>query len=317
MAGGSKTAIVAAMLGNLAVAITKLIAALVTGSSAMLSETVHSLVDTGNEVMLLYGLSRSRLPADPEHPFGHGRELYFWSLIVALAIFAVGGGVSLYEGIMRLFHPVGIEKPFWNYAVLGFAFVFEGVSWIFGWRVFRESRGRRGVLEGLRASKDPSSFLVFFEDSGALIGLVLAFCGIFFGNLLGLPHLDGVASVLIGLMLSLMAVFLAYETKGLLIGEGYDHETMARLRRIILADPNVERLDRVLTLFLSPEEVMLTIDVRFCTEFSVGQLRRVMNNLKRSIRAEFPEITRIYFAAESEEAKANASVVDNPPSDNS
>lgn len=299
MASESKLAIYAAMLGNLAIALTKLVAAVITGSSAMLSETVHSLVDTGNEVMLLYGLRQSKAPADREHPFGHGRELYFWALMVALAIFAVGAGVSLYEGVTRTIHPSPVEAPFWNYVVLGTAFVFESISWVFGWRAFRTSRGRRGIWEGLRVSKDPSSFLVFFEDSGALIGLVLAFAGIFLGQLLGLPRLDGIASTAIGLVLGAMSFFLAYETKGLLIGEGYDRETTERLRRIIEADTNTERLDRILTLYLSPTEVMLTLDVRFRAEISVGELRKAMDELKRSIRAEFPELTRIYFAAES------------------
>jgi cation diffusion facilitator family transporter len=295
----SKTAIVAALAGNLAIALTKLIAAVFTGSSAMLSETVHSLVDTGNEVMLLYGLHKSQAPADREHPFGHGRELYFWALMVALAIFAVGAGVSLYEGVSRTLHPSPMENPFWNYLVLGIAFVFEGISWIFGWRAFRTSRGRRGVWEGLRVSKDPSSFLVFFEDSGALIGLVIAFLGILLGQLLGLPRLDGIASIAIGLVLGLMSFFLAYETKGLLIGEGFDRETTDRLRKIIEEDPNTVRLERILTLYLSPDEVMLTVDVRFHTEISVGELRKAMDQLKRSIREDFPEIKRIYFAAES------------------
>lgn len=299
MAGESRKAIYAALLGNLAIALTKFVAAVITGSSAMLSETVHSLVDTGNEVMLLYGLHKSQEPADREHPFGHGRELYFWSLMVALAIFAVGAGVSLYEGIIRTLHPSEVENSFWNYVVLGIAFVFEGISWVFGWRAFRTSRGRCGVWEGLRVSKDPSSFLVFFEDSGALIGLVIAFTGILLGQLLGLPRLDGIASIAIGTMLGAMSFFLAYETKGLLIGEGFDRETTARLQKIIETDPNTVRLDRILTLYLSPTEGMLTMDVRFHTEISVGELRKAMDDLKRSIREEFPEITRIYFAAES------------------
>jgi cation diffusion facilitator family transporter len=299
MKSESKTAIIAALAGNLAIALTKLVAAVITGSSAMLSETVHSLVDTGNELMLLYGLRQSQEPADREHPFGHGRELYFWALMVALAIFAVGAGVSLYQGVYRTLHPSPLENPFWNYLVLGIAFVFEGISWIFGWRAFRTSRGRRGVWEGLRLSKDPSSFLVFFEDSGALVGLVIAFLGIFLGQLLGLPRLDGIASIAIGVVLGLMSLFLANETKGLLIGEGFDRETTDRLRKIIEADPNTVRLDRILTLYLGPSEVMLTMDARFHTEFSVGELRQAMDTLKRTIRQEFPQITRIYFAAES------------------
>jgi cation diffusion facilitator family transporter len=304
MASKSKIAIYAALGGNLAVAAIKFVAAAVTGSSAMASETIHSIVDTGNEWLLLYGMRQSGRPPDAEHPYGHGRELYFWSLIVALTIFAVGGGVSMYEGVNHLFHPKSIEDPFWNYVVLALAFVFEGISWVFGWRAFRTSRGRKGVWQGLRSSKDPSSFLVFFEDSGALLGLLIAFMGIFLGRLLNMPYLDGVASIAIGVLLGTMAVFLAYETKGLLIGEGYEGHTIKRLREIILADGGVEHVNRLLTLFLGPEEVMLTIEVRFCTSFTLVEMRAVIARLKQSIRAEFPEIKRIYFAAESVEDDA-------------
>jgi cation diffusion facilitator family transporter len=295
----SKFAIYAALAGNVAVAATKCAAAAISGSSAMFSEAIHSLVDCGNELLLLYGLHRSKEPPDREHPYGHSRELYFWSLIVALAIFAVGGGVSMYEGIDHLIHPKLIDKPFWNYAVLAFAFVFEGISWIFGWRAFSTGRGRQNVWQALRRSKDPSNFLVFFEDSGALIGLTLAFLGIFLGRLFGNPYLDGVASVAIGMTLGLMAIFLAYETKGLLIGEGYEGETVKRLREIIEGDPGVEHANRLLTLFLGPDEVMLTIEVRFCTHFTLVEMREAITRLKSSIRDEYPEIKRIYFASET------------------
>src|SRR5436305_3633306 len=219
MASESKVAIFAAIAGNVAIAVTKFIAAFFTGSSAMLSEGIHSLVDTGNGWLLLLGLRKSRKPPDMEHPFGHGKELYFWSLIVAITIFAVGGGVSLYEGISHLMHPQMPENPLWNYLVLGFAFIFEGISWLFGWKAFRKAKGKRGILQAIHMSKDPSAFIVVFEDSGALLGLVIAFCGVFFGRQLDNPYLDGIASIVIGLMLGLMSTFLAYESKGLLIGE--------------------------------------------------------------------------------------------------
>lgn len=299
MATDSKIAIYAALAGNLAVAMIKLGAALVTGSSAMVSETIHSVVDTGNEWLLLYGISRSKLPPDPEHPFGHGRELYFWSLIVALMIFAVGGGISMYEGIDHLVHPRIPTNVFWNYVVLGAAFLFEGTSWIFGWRVFRAAKGRRNIWNGLRDSKDPSSFMVFFEDSGALIGLLLAFGGIFLGQMLANPYLDGVASIGIGLVLATMSIFLAYETKGLLIGEGFGPQTVGKIRTIVEADNGVEHVNRLLTLFLGPGEVMLTIEVRFCTHFTLIEMRHAIVRLKQTIRAEYPQIKRIYFAAES------------------
>lgn len=299
MASESRTAIYAAMLGNLAIAVTKIIATSITGSSAMLSEAIHSIVDTGNEALLLLGLHRSKRQADVEHPYGHGRELYFWSLIVALGIFAVGGGVSLYEGISHILDPEPMTDPFWNYVVLGFAFVFEGVSWIFGWRAFRATKGRQGILEAIHTSKDPTTFIVAFEDTGALLGLVIAFCGVYFGHTLNNPYLDGAASVAIGLMLSSMSAFLAYETKGLLIGEGYPRSTLKLLRDLIATDPGVEQVNRVLTLFLGPEEVMLTVELRFRRELSAAQVRESIARVKELLREKYPEIKRIYFAAES------------------
>jgi cation diffusion facilitator family transporter len=265
----------------------------------MLSEGIHSVVDTGNEVLLLLGLRLSRRPPDDEHAFGHGRELYFWSLIVALVIFAVGGGLSLYEGVLHVVRPEPLADPFWNYVVLGCSFVFEGVSWLFGWRAFRKAKGAQGPLEAIHNSKDPTTFIVVFEDTGALAGLLIAFCGIFLGHQLGRPYLDGVASILIGLMLGLMAVFLAYETHGLLIGEGYGRETLRRLRATVESDRAVERVNRLLTLFFGPEEVMLTLEVRFRRELSASEVRAAIARVKQLVRREHPEIRRIYFAAES------------------
>ena len=299
MASESKTALYAALAGNLAIAATKFTAAAFSGSPAMLSEAIHSVVDTGNEGLLLLGLRLSRRPPDDEHAFGHGRELYFWSLIVALVIFAVGGGVSLYEGVLHVVRPEPLADPFWNYVVLGCSFVFEGVSWLFGWRAFRKMKGAQGPLEAIHNSKDPTAFIVTFEDTGALAGLLIAFCGIFLSQQLGRPYLDGVASILIGLMLGLMAVFLAYETHGLLIGEGYGRETLRRLRATVESDRAVERVNRLLTLFFGPEEVMLTLEVRFRRELSASEVRAAIARVKQLVRREHPEIRRIYFAAES------------------
>jgi cation diffusion facilitator family transporter len=297
MSSDSKKAIYAALFGNLAIAITKLIATSITGSSAMLSESIHSIVDTGNEIFLLLGLRLSQKRADIEHPYGHGREVYFWSLIVALAIFALGGGVSVYEGINHILHPHVITDPFWNYVVLAFAFVFEGISWLFGWRAFRASKGKQGIIEAIQNSKDPSTFIVTFEDSGALLGLVIAFLGVFLGHSLNNPYLDGAASVLIGLMLSTMSVFLAYETKGLLIGEGYPRETLKALRKLIAKDPGVEKVNRVLTMFLGPDEVMLTVELQFNRKLSFAEVRKSIARVKQMVRERHPEIKRIYFAA--------------------
>lgn len=294
----SKTAIYAALAGNLAIAAVKLIAAVITGSSAMVSEGIHSMVDTGNQGLLLLGLSRSKKPPDMEHPYGHGREIYFWSFVVAIAIFAVGGGVSVYEGIRHLLSPVVIEDPFWNYVVLGCAFVFESISWFFGWRAFRKKLGNQGPLQAVHRSKDPTVFVVVFEDSAALIGLVIAFLGVFFGHRLGNPYLDGTASILIGLVLATIAAFLAYETKGLLIGEGYGPKTIRELRSLIDSDEAIEHLDKLLTQFLGPDDVMLTAEVRFRDRLTTNEIREAVKRIRERITAKHSEIKRIYFAAE-------------------
>ena len=298
-AAESKVAIVAAIIGNVAVAVTKFIAAWFSGSSAMLSEGIHSLVDTGNGALLLYGLRQSRRPPDFTHPFGHGKELYFWSLIVAITIFALGGGMSIYEGIWHLNHPVPPADPFWNYVVLGCAFCFEGTTLLFGWKAFRTVKGNRGILEAMHKSKDPSSFIVVFEDSGALLGLMIAFCGVFLGHQLNRPYLDGIASIIIGLMLATMSFFLAFETKGLLIGEGVDRETLGRLRRVVEGDAGIAHVSRLLTMYFGPHEVLLTLEVKFRDELSAVGVRATVRRVQKSVRKEFPDITRIYFASES------------------
>jgi cation diffusion facilitator family transporter len=295
----SRLAIIAAIAGNMAIAITKFLAAGLTGSSAMLSEGIHSLVDTGNGGLMLLGIHKSQRAPDFEHPFGHGKELYFWSLIVAIAIFAVGCGMSMYEGITHLLHPEPIGRAAWNYAVLGFALVFEGGSWVFGWKAFRRIRGRRGIFEAIRKSKDPSTFMVFFEDSAALLGIVIAFVGIFVGQQLHNPYADGLASIMIGLVLGCVSFFLAYESKGLLIGEGVDRETLRRLRRLVEKDDAVEHVSRLLTMYFGPHEVMLTLEVKFHDELTMAGMRNAIRRLQKSVREDYPDITRIYFASES------------------
>jgi len=295
----SKTAIVAAIFGNIAIAVTKFTAAFITGSSAMTSEGIHSFVDTGNGALILLGLRQSRKPPDAEHPFGYGKELYFWSLIVSFGIFAVGCGMSVYEGLTHLIHPEPVTNPFWNYVVLGFAFVFEGISWFFGWRAFRVTKGRRGILQAIHESKDPSTFLVFLEDSAALTGLVIAALGIFFGRLLNSPYADGLASVLIGLLLGMISVFLARESKGLLIGEGVDDKTLKQIRKLVEADPDVEHVHHLLTMHFGPNEVLLTLEVKFRDELSATGVREAVARLHRTVRREHPEINRIFFGSES------------------
>lgn len=295
----SKKAIIAAILANIAIAITKFIAAFITGSSAMISEGIHSIVDTGNGGLLLFGIWASRKPPDLEHPFGHGKELYFWSLIVAIAIFAVGCATSIYEGVTHLISPHPIGDPFWNYVVLGFAFIFEGTSWLFGWRVFRVSKGRRGIMEAIHTTKDPSTFMVFFEDSAALLGLIVAFTGVYLGHVFNSSYVDSIASIIIGLILGVISFILAYESKGLLIGEGVEAETLSKLRAVVAADPDVQHVSRLLTMHFGPHEVLLTLEVRFRDELSAVGVRAAVNRLRNDVMKAYPDITRIYFASES------------------
>lgn len=299
MASESKTAIYAAIAGNLAIAATKFAAAAFTGSAAMLSEAIHSIVDTGNGVLMLLGVYKSRKPPDFDHPFGHGRELYFWTLIVAILIFSIGGGMSAYEGITHMAHPTPSENPMWSYGVLGLSALFESTSWYFGWKAFNAERGQQGVLKAIHTSKDPTSFSVLLEDSAALLGLLFAFLGIFLGRQLGLPQLDGVASIVIGVLLCAVAAVLVYESKGLLIGEGLDRETLKDIRALVEADPDVEHVQHLHTIYQGAHDVLLTIELRFCSTISALDVRRAVARLKSNIQARYPDIRRIFFGAES------------------
>jgi cation diffusion facilitator family transporter len=294
----SKVAVFAAIAGNLAIAATKLIAAYFSGSSAMLSEGIHSMVDTGNGLLLLVGLRKSRKPADARHPFGHGKELYFWPLVVAILIFALGGGMSVYEGVTHLIRPHHADAT-WNYVVLGFAFVFESISSVFAFKAFRGELKGRGAIEAIRASKDPTSFTVLFEDSAALLGLVVAFLGIFLGQVFHNPYFDGTASILIGGILASVAVFLAYETKGLLIGEGVGPETLESLRSIAGTDAAVQEVRKSLTMHFGPHEVLLTLDILFKKEQTAEEITTAINRIEAAIRARHPEIKHVFIEAKS------------------
>lgn len=300
MASGSiKKTILAAIIANLAIAVIKFIAAAITGSSAMLSEGIHSAVDTGNELLLLLGVRLSQKPADESHPFGYGQELYFWTLIVALFIFAIGGGMSIYEGINHIIYPVPLEDPFWNYVVLGLAVFFEGYSWTVALKELLATKSEENIWQAIRSSKDPTIFTILLEDSAALLGLAIAFAGIFFGHLLDNPYLDGVASILIGIILAMVAIFLVYESKGLLIGEGANPQTVASLKNITQADPAVKKVVRVLTLYFSPQEVLLNLEIQFQQNLSTEKLAVAVERLEKQIRQEHPEIKQIFVEAKS------------------
>jgi cation diffusion facilitator family transporter len=299
MASGSKGVIYAAMAGNCAIAVTKFVAAALTGSSAMLSEGVHSLVDTGNGLLLLYGLKSSTAPPDEQHPFGRGKELYFWTLIVAILIFALGGGISIYEGILHIQHPEPVSNPTLNYIVLALSMLFEGGAWYVALREFRKVKGTMGYIEAIRASKDPSTFTVLFEDTAAMLGLVVAMAGIFFGQVLNMPVLDGAASVVIGVILGLVAVFLAYESKGLLVGEGVSKAVQQDIRRIAEADAAIARLGRLLTMHFGPHEILLTIEIHFEPLLSADAVAAAIDRIDRAIRAAHPDVKHIFLEAQS------------------
>ncbi len=299
MANEGKNTIFAAIAANLAIAITKFIAAWFTGSSAMLSEGIHSVVDTGNELVLLYGIHRSQRPPDTNHPFGHGQELYFWTLIVAILIFAVGGGMSVYEGITHLIHPHPIKDPFWNYIVLGVAIFFESLSWRVAFQEFLPSVGDQGFWQAIRSSKDPTIFTVLFEDSAALIGLGIAFLGLLLGQLLHNPYLDGVASIGIGIVLAIVAVLLAYESRGLLVGEAADLATMEQVRLLTLEDAAVQEVVHLLTLQLGPQTILLNLDLRFHPHLSAAAVAQAVERIETTIRQHHPTIKHVFIEMKS------------------
>lgn len=297
MAGESKTAVIAAIVGNLAIAVAKFAAAGFSGSAAMLSEAIHSLVDAGNDALMLYGIRRSAKPPDHDHPFGYGHELYFWTLVVGVLIFAVGGGMSIVSGVLHIVNATAAEADVWNYAVLGVAAVFESISWYFGLRAFRKEQAGRGVIETIRVSKDPTTFSVLLEDSAALVGLAFAFAGIYLSATLGMPWLDGASSIAIGVLLCAIALVMVYESKGLLVGEGVSRGTAQGIRELITVDADVESVGKLATMYLGPDEVMLAVEVHFRPERSGDDRRRSIARMTRAIQDKYPRIRHVFLDA--------------------
>lgn len=304
----SKVAVYAALAGNMAIAVTKFVAVAITGSAAMLSEGIHSTVDTGNELLLLLGIRRSaRPPPDDEHPFGHGMELYFWSLLVAVLIFGVGGGISAYEGVLHVLHPVPLRDPLWDYAVLGCAFVFEGASLGVGITAFLRNKRVPGFFHALARSKDPALYTVIAEDSAALAGLLLAFAGVFFSHRYRMPVLDGAASIAIGVLLAGIASFLIYHCRELLVGTGVEPETARQIRELARGVEGVERVSRPLTMYFGPDNVFLALDVRFAPAMPAADVARAVERIEARVEERFPRIKKIYIEARSLEPAAHAS----------
>jgi cation diffusion facilitator family transporter len=297
MAGESKIVIYIALGANVGIAVIKFIAAAFTGSSSMLSEGIHSTVDSTNQLLLLLGISKSKKPPDDSHPFGYGKELYFWALIVAMLIFGIGGGMSIYEGIIHIRHPEPLHEPTWNYIVLGCAALFEGISFAITIRKFIDLRGRKNFWSNLRGSKDPTLFVIIYEDGAALLGLLVAFCGVFLTNYFQLPVIDGFASILIGLLLTIVAVILIIESRNLLIGESAYREKVQGIYEIVDGDDDVYKLCKPLTMQMGPEEVLLALDVNFKTEISSSQIILAIQRLEKKIMAKYPDVKQIFIEA--------------------
>jgi cation diffusion facilitator family transporter len=286
------------MAANAVIAAAKLAAATLSGSSAMMAEGFHSLVDTGNQALLLLGVRQSRRPADAEHPFGYGKELYFWSLLVAVLLFGVGGGVSFYEGVHHLQQPAAIGDPTWSYLVLVVALFAEGASWAIAVRALWRGAGR-GLLDKLRRSRDPSHFVVFAEDSAALLGIAIAAAGIYAGQRMHSVVPDAIASMAIGAILAGVAVYLVLECRHLLLGEGADRETLDAIEQVVRAKPYVTASRKPLTMQFGPHELLVNLELSFAQERSAGQLARDIDDLEDSIRARCPDVKRIFIEARS------------------
>jgi len=291
----SKTAIVAALAANLAIAAVKFVAAWFTGSSAMLSEGIHSLVDTANEWLLLLGLRASQQPATERRPFGYGRELYFWAFMVGVFIFAIGGGLSLYEGYEHLRHPAPLGDPTWNYVVLGLAFLFDGASFLVARRTFNTQRQGRPFWTTFRASKDPSIFVVLFEDASDLLGLLIAFLGVLLSHVLHRPALDGLASILIGLLLLVVAGLLLRETKSLLLGEPAEDALLQQITTLVNAETTIVRIGPPLSSYLSPHEILLVLSVEFAPALPAADLTQVVERLRAAIKAAHPDVQHVFI----------------------
>jgi len=300
--GGSKIAVVAAIAGNLIIAIIKFIAAAITGSSAMIAEGIHSVVDTGNGTLVLLGMNRAKQPADETHPFGHGKSLYFWTHIVAISIFGIGGGMSLYEGLLHIssVSPAAqMGDPTAAYIVLAISFLVEGGSFTVAVKQFLQAKGDTGSWQYIKRSKDPSLYTVVLEDSAALLGLIFAFLGIFLGHLFNNPYLDGVASVAIGLLLMSVAGILSSRTMGLLLGEGVNPDELKDIRQRVESDPAVERAGDILTMYMGPHDLLVNMGVCFAAGTTAGQMHEAIHRIEADLKSAYPETNRVYIEVES------------------
>ena len=299
MAGSSKKVIYFALFGNGAIAVTKFVAAAFTGSSAMFSEGIHSVVDTGNQILLLFGLKQAKKPPDERHPFGHGKEVYFWSFVVAILIFAVGAGLSAFKGFQHIAHPVEITSPIVNYAVLSVAILIEGFVFYVALVEFNKSKGSMDYLEAIQRGKDPGLFVVLLEDAAAMLGLIVAMVGIGVSQLTGNYVFDGIASVVIGLILAGIAVLLAYETKGLLIGESANSKVVDGIHEVVKQTRGVQKVNEVLTMHMGPDYILVNLSVEFSDHIRTGKMELLISQVDREIKAKFKHVKRVFIEAET------------------
>lgn len=290
-----------ALFANLGIAVAKFIAAAVSGSSSMLSEGVHSLVDSGNQLLLLYGQARAKRAPDSRHPFGYGRELYFWAFVVAILIFAIGAGISVYQGWIHIHDPEPLRDPTINYVVLAVAFLLEGTSWAIAVREFDAGRGELGWWQAVRRSKDPAGFIVLFEDSAALAGLIIAAVGIWLSHATGDARIDGIASIAIGLILAAVAILLAREAKELLIGEAADPALIDTIRRIVEAHPEISAINHVRTIHTAPDSIFVAVSADFEDALRMGRAEALIEVIEGELKAASPLISSIYIRPEKRE----------------
>jgi cation diffusion facilitator family transporter len=311
MSASAGKVVIAALVGNFLIALTKFTAASITGSSALLSEGVHSLVDTGNQALLLLGMKRAKRPASPGFPFGHGKEIYFWSFMVAVLLFGFGAGISIWEGVKHVMQPVEMVKPMIAYIVLGVSIVFEGVSFTVALLEFNKVRNGLGYFEAANRGKDPTFFVVLFEDSAAMIGLIVALLGVVLSQVTGNPIWDGIASIVIGLVLAFVAIWLARETKGLLIGESADEMVTDKIRLSATAHPEIDNVNEIATLHMGPNFIVVNMSLDFADSLSSGQLETLVTTLSSEIKAIDPSIKRVFIEAESRanHSSANSDLV--------
>lgn len=290
-----------ALFANLGIAAAKFVAAGISGSSSMLTEGVHSLVDSGNQLLLLYGQARAKRPPDTFHPFGYGRELYFWAFVVAILIFAIGAGVSIYEGWVHIAAPEPLRDPTINYIVLAVAFVLEGSSWVLAVRDFDKRRGSMGWWVAIRRSKDPAGFIILFEDSAALLGLLVAAGGVWASHAFGDARIDGIASIAIGILLALVAIALAREAKGLLIGESADPALVETIRSIVAREPAICAVNHVRTIHTAPEAIFAAISADFADDLPMGTAETLIEEIEAAIKTADPRVRSIYIRPEKRE----------------